>query len=342
MAKKLLQTKELVRDLMIDAFQSAFPEIKELQSFPMLVDNIILSQVENSHYKLDKDFYWLWLLPHGGTIIFPEDNGFCYLHHHPEKFTVLNDTTKNAQHNGSLRVNRYVIRSYAYKRPNKFLACTKPIVNFTGIAVEYQFINELVPIPKYFEVLEADVLADVDEKKKFLDSWKNAGNELEGLEIEIPLNGFILESDYKYYKNLVSNINIKQLQKKYDDFSPIPNPVDFKNGIDYSQCEADMYYDIVTSLQAKLKDSDNAHLIAYQGLDCEIHFPSFKNMKDLLSRRDELFVSSKSDEEIKVFVQDYNKKLLHDEMEIDVKAKAIITGYDAENRPQAKLLSPNF
>ena len=74
---------------------------------------------------------------------------------------------------------------------------------------------------------------------------------------------------------------------------------------------------------------------------------SFKNMEDLLSRRDELFVSSKSDEEIKAFVQDYDKKLWYDQMKHDVRAKVVITGYDAENRPQVKflsseLLSPNF
>ena len=334
MAKKLLQTKELIRDLMIDAFKYALPEVKNLQSFPMLVDNIILSEKESSDVKLTEAYYWLWLLPSGCAIIYSRYNGFCYLHRQPEKFTFLHDTTKNA-----LEFNKYVVRSYAYKRPNKFLDCAEPIVDFTGFAVEYQFTNAFAQIPEYFEVLEADVLEDVDEKKKFLDSWKNAGNELEGFEIPVSLNGFILESDYEYYKNLVSNIDLEQLQKKYRGSDNILDPVDLKNGVDYSKSFASEYIDVIKTLQDKLKDSGNAHLTVYLGEDCEIRFPCFKNMEDLLVRRDELFVPSKSDEEIKAFVQDYNKNLLQEGMKANLSAKAIITGYDAENRIQIKLFS---
>lgn len=334
MAKKLLQTKELIRDLMIDAFKYVLPEVKELQSFPMLVDNIILSKKESSDFELKGDFYWLWLLPSKGAIIYSRYNGFCYLYRQPEKFTFLHDTTKRA-----LEFNTYVVRSYAYKRPNKFLDCAEPIVDFTGVAVEYQFTNTFAQIPEYFEVLEAEVLEDVDEKKKFLDSWKNAGNELEGFEIPVSLNGFILEADYEYYKNLVSNIDFEQLQKKYRDFDYISNPVDLENGIDYSKSPACDYFGVIKSLKKRLKDTGNAHLTAYLGKDCEIRFPCFKNMEGLLSRRDELFASSKSDEEIKAFVHDYNNELLRRGMEVNLSAKAIITGYDAENRIQIKLFS---
>ena len=340
MAKKLLQTKELIRDLMIDTFKSAHPEVKNLQSFPSLVNNIILSEQESSDNKLREGYYWLWSLPSGGAIIYSRCKGFCYLQRQPVQVAFLRDETQPAFSDDGCW-NTYVIRSYAYRRSNKFLDYAEPIVDFTGVAVEYQFTNTFVQIPEYFEVLDADVLEDVDEKKKFLDSWKNADMELEGFEIPVSLNGFILESDYEYYKNLVSNINLEQLKIDYDKFGTEAFS-DLENGADASVTQTCLYFNMVRSLQDKLKDSRRAHLIAYQGKDYEIRFPSFKNMEDLLSRRDELFVSSKSDEEIKAFVQDYDKKLWYDQMKHDVRAKVVITGYDAENRPQVKFLSPEL
>lgn len=46
MAKKLLQTKELIRDLMIDAFKGAFPEVKEVSNFPIVVENFQIPKGE--------------------------------------------------------------------------------------------------------------------------------------------------------------------------------------------------------------------------------------------------------------------------------------------------------
>ncbi len=166
-------------------------------------------------------------------------------------------------------------------------------------------------------------------------------NELEGFEIPVLLKGFILESDYEYYKNLVSKINLEQLKIDYDKFGTEAFS-DLENGAGASVTQTCLHFNMVRSLQDKLKDSSNAHLTADQGTDYEIRFPSFKNMEDLLSRRDELFVSSKSDEEIKAFVQGYDKKLWYDQMQFDVRAKVVITGYDAENRPQVKFLSPEL
>ena len=346
MAKKLLQTKELIRDLMIDAFKGAFPEVKDVSNFPIVVENFQISEGGNSDGEEDDDylendsFCWLWLLPNGKAITFSQSAGFGYLARQPEKFQALYNTTQRATYGDVL--NTYVIGSYAYKRKTYAAKYGYSTNDYEDVAVEYQFTNSFAKIPEYFEVLEADDLGEASKERQVFDFWKNVDNELEGFEIPVSLNGFILESDYEYYKNLVSNVNLEQLREEYRRYDFISDPIDLKNGINYSETQAYRYFDMIEYLQDKLKDSDNAHLIAYQGLDWEIRFPSFKNMEDLLSRRDELFASSKSDEEIKAFVQNYNTKLLYNEMEIDVKAKAIITGYDAENRPQAKLLSPNF
>lgn len=64
--KKLLQTKEAIKNLMIEKFQSILPEIKHLANYPIIATNI----KENPS---PPSLYWLWLLPSKSVITYGED-----------------------------------------------------------------------------------------------------------------------------------------------------------------------------------------------------------------------------------------------------------------------------
>ena len=333
--KKLLQTKEFVKELMIDAFKNAIPEVRELQTFPMIVRDIQIpedkfSDDEEDFGKVDS-YHWLWLLPNGKAITFSKSYGLCYLNRHPSKFEVLYDTRIKILFDGYNNTSK--VTSYIYRRPTQN---ENSYAESEGVAVEFLFTDSLVAVPPYFEALEANELVTVSKQKQLLDSWKKTNNNLIGFEVPVFLNGFILESDYEYYKKLVQGIDRKQLALERGG-SRVSNPVDFRIGENYAS-NPNKYRDIVDNLEVRLNDANVKHLIAYLRQYRETCFPCFKDMEDLLSRRDELFVCSKSDEEVKAFVMAYNKAFIMAEKNTRVTARAVISGYDKENQPQVKLI----
>lgn len=333
--KKLLQTKEFIKELMIDAFKDAIPDVREFQTFPMIVRDIQIPKDKFSDdvedFGRSDSYHWLWLLPNGKAITFSKSYGLCYLKRHPEKFEVLYDTSIKIWFDGYNNTSK--VTSYGYKRQSQY---ESSYTKCEGVAVEFLFTESLVKVPPYFEVLEADELVDTSRQKQLLDSWKNTNHNLIGFEVPVFLNGFILESDYEYYKNLVQSIDRKQLALERGG-SRVSNPVDFRIGENYVS-NPNKYRDIVDNLEDRLEDPNVNNLIAYWGQYRETHFPCFKNMEDLLSRRDELFGCSKSDAEVKAFVGAYNKALLMNEKKVRVTAKAIISRYDKEHQPLVKLI----
>lgn len=333
--KKLLQTKEFVKELMIDAFKDAIPEVRELQTFPMIVRDIQLpedkfSDDEENFGKVDS-YHWLWLLPNGKAIIFSKSYGLCYLNRHPSKFEVLYDTRIKIWFDGYNNTSK--VTSYIYQRPTQD---ENSYAESEGVAVEFLFTDSLVAVPPYFEALEANELVNISKQKQLLDSWKKTKHNLIGFEVSVFLNGFILESDYEYYKNLVQGIDRKQLALERGG-RRVSNPVDFRIGENYAS-NPNKYLDIVHNLEERLESSNVNHLIAYLGQYRETCFPCFKNMEDLLSRRDKLFGCIKSDKEVKDFVAAHNKALIMAEKGTRVTAKAIVSGYSKENQPQVKLI----
>ena len=333
--KKLLQTKEFVKELMIDAFKDAIPEVRELQTFPMIVRNIQIPEDKFSDDAEDfgkvDSYHWLWLLPNGKAITFSKSFGLCYLNRHPSKFEVLYDTSVKIWFDGYNNTSK--VTSYIYQRPTQD---DNSYAESEGVAVEFLFTDSLVNVPPYFEVLEANELVNISKQKQLLDSWKKTKHNLIGFEVPVFLNGFILESDYEYYKNLVLSIDMAGLEDGYR-VERVSNPVDFRIGENYA-FNPNKYRDMIFNLKIRVEDPNVNHLIAYLGQYRETHFPCFKNMEDLLSRRDELFGCIKSDKEVKDFVAAHNKALIMAEKGTRVTAKAIVSGYSKENQPQVKLI----
>lgn len=55
-----IQTKELVRELMIREFGKAMPELSKLNSFPMLVTSTPISSA--TEVNIDDGIYWVWII----------------------------------------------------------------------------------------------------------------------------------------------------------------------------------------------------------------------------------------------------------------------------------------
>ena len=59
-----LQTKEDIRQLMIDALHYAMPEINSYNNYPIIVSD----DDNDSKINIEKNIYWLWILPDGKGI----------------------------------------------------------------------------------------------------------------------------------------------------------------------------------------------------------------------------------------------------------------------------------
>lgn len=69
--KQLLQTKEDIRSIMLEAFSSTIPELKNLgSSYP------IIAVTENKNSVLGELFtlFWIWLLPNNQAITYGENH----------------------------------------------------------------------------------------------------------------------------------------------------------------------------------------------------------------------------------------------------------------------------
>lgn len=81
MIDRPIQTKELIRDVMIAYFGAMLPELKELKSYPMIsCKNVIIDKSKEEtrfHY-----FYWVWKISKDEYITYGENylNRCVYVH----------------------------------------------------------------------------------------------------------------------------------------------------------------------------------------------------------------------------------------------------------------------
>ena len=106
MLKVLLQTKELVKELMLDKFAHVI-EGEIPQTYPILCKNI--------PELLHSSYCWLWILPNGATICMyfidysrVTDDGY--------RFALLKEMPKAIYLTNSLGLKDRVIKTMAYKR----------------------------------------------------------------------------------------------------------------------------------------------------------------------------------------------------------------------------------
>lgn len=85
-----IQTKEDIRQLMIDALHYSIPEIKSYQNYPIIVTND--NEDENSILKGGIYCYWLWILPNGSGVSYGKNgkNTIIYIPHIKDNVNLAN------------------------------------------------------------------------------------------------------------------------------------------------------------------------------------------------------------------------------------------------------------
>ena len=328
MSKKLLQTKELIKESMLRLFSSAISGLESLSTFPVLV-------ADEQH---DPSFAWVWLIADNQFIVYSQDSGFQLMNERPPQLSPISYKRWRSR-NG----NRWIVDTYSYTRET-YDATTNGIttVQSVSIAIEYCFTSQFSTPPSRFEVLEAAEASTVDKQTQ--DYLSRLDPELTGFIAPVSIYGFPLESDYEYYKQLLKNIDETKLLIDYANTGAKSYPVDLKNGVDYYSKDYLLYYSTLYRVNHfihtfSIIDETYARSRIYK-------FPNFKDMKDLLNRRDELFGCPMSDDDVKNFVKEYMAQVFtvknvvrhnEDELRMPIPAKAIISGY-VDGKPQFKLL----
>lgn len=335
MSKKLLQTKELIKESMLRLFGSAISGLESLSTFPVLVKN------EDD----DPSFMWIWLIADNQFIVYSQNSGIRLMNERPRqlKNVVKPLVYQNSRDNVG---NKWIVDTYSYTRET-YDAATNGIttVQSVGIAIEYRFTGLLTDTPNTFEVLEAAEASTVDKQTQ--DYLSRLNPELTGFIVPVTIYGFPLESDYEYYKQLLKGIDANDLRSNYEHKETKSYPVDLKDGVDYYSKDYLLYYSTLYRVErfvcrhtfSVIRESITTRQKIYT-------FPKFKNMEDLLNRRDELFGCPMSDDDVKNFVKKYMARIFtvknvawnnEEELKMPIPAKAIISGY-VDGKPQFKLL----
>lgn len=332
MQKRLLQTKEHIRELMLERIGDAIPGVKDLSTFPFVTYSI---------YKEDYPYFmWIWLIGNNQAITYSQIAGFTLIDECPKKLSPICGRYREDDLG-----NRIVVDNYSYNRETYDAATDRIItVPCQGIAVEYRF-NERYDLrfkPDYFRVMEAEYAKSVDKRVKFIETYNR--NDLIGFPGIIWLYGFPLESDCKYYKHLLNGVDTSDLKTVYESTGTKFYPVKFNNGVDYSQKSFQYYCKVIERIQSFVhRDSLRQHNSINDSSEL-YKFPKFKDMNDLLKRRDELFGCPMSDDDVKNFIKDYMRRVftIGGSIYTPIGISAIISGYDTNNEPQFKLLKDSF
>lgn len=335
MSKKLLQTKELIKESMLRLFGAAIPGLESLSTFPVLV-------ADEQNYPR---FMWVWLIADNQFIVYSQNSGIQLMNERPPQ---LKNVVKPIVYQNSRDDfgNRWIVDTYSYTRET-YDATTNGIttVQSVGTAVEYCFTSLLTGTPDTFEVLEAAEASTVDKQTQ--DYLSRLNPELTGFIVPVTIYGFPLESDYEYYQQQLKGIDAYNLRLDYTHKETKSYPVDLKNGVDYSSKDYLLYYSTLYRIErfvckhtfSVIRDTIATRQTIYT-------FPKFKNMEDLLNRRDELFGCPMSDDDVKNFVKKYMAQVFtvknvcwnnEESLKMPIPAKAIISGY-ADGKPQFKLL----
>ena len=330
MSKKLLQTKELIKESMLRLFGSAISGLENLSTFPIPVED------EDS----TPSFTWVWLIADNQFIVYFQDSGFQLMNECPPQLSPIY-YKKWRDGNG----NKWIVDTYSYTRET-YDAATNGIttVQSVSVAIEYCFTSQLTESPDYFEVLEAAEASTVDKQTQ--DYLSRLNPELTGFIVPVTIYGFPLESDYKYYQQQLKDINAYDLRVDYAYKETKSYPVDLKDGVDYSSKDFLLYYSTLYRVEHFVHWHQFSIVVGSLTQQRIYTFPNFKDMEDLLNRRDELFGCPMSDDDVKNFVKEYMAQVFtvknvvwnnEAELRIPIPAKAIISGY-ADGKAQFKLL----
>lgn len=127
---KTIQTKEDIRQKMIDVFGDAFPTIKPLSSYPMIVMNSPNSK------EVAVNLHWMWFLPNNAAITYGENgkNRFLYYPNVDKQICGANlniteviDAVATYENNETTRLS---VEKVTYVKKDKTITSTVMIVTF--------------------------------------------------------------------------------------------------------------------------------------------------------------------------------------------------------------------
>jgi hypothetical protein len=135
MAQKTIQTKEDIRRKMIDVFGQAFPSIKNLSNFPM----IVMNNWKNDSLKTSINLHWMWFLPEGGAITYGESGQNRFLYHPTINHSVcganlnISENIEGVSIFGSDKDNSYTftleVKKLSYEKDGKKITGTVMVVS---------------------------------------------------------------------------------------------------------------------------------------------------------------------------------------------------------------------
>lgn len=355
MENLLLQTKEYVKELMVNYFKSAIPSLEKVDNFPFLANN----------FMDNKKLLWLWLLPDGRAIYFSDNRNFGVLVKCPDKIEAISPDFA-AEHSPSCKIYDaiYYRKVYDKKKDDGKSYNTCP---GEGLVVEFLYENydELLAL-QYVEAMDCEKKGRyADQQTTFSNRmlWKNHENR----PFQLRIDGFLLSEDYekivdfnKMHKTTLTP-DVEEYEKNpwskklFDTFKTTFFPLEYSFSqidladpfhFDFNRRKGFIYRNM---LNVFLEKGNSLRVIDNSKKSCFEHqswsdngenapkviycFPAVKNLETLFERQKEFFAKEKSAQEIREFYESLVCGFAWRKY-----ADLIIIGHDEKGNPQFRLL----
>lgn len=299
--EKLLQTKEYVKELMMNRFKSVFPDLDTVENFPILVKNFIYENV---------GYLWLWLLPNGKAVYYSFDlrkTELGLLKQYPDSVTVLPEYTGNSDYD--IYDAEYWRRVYDKTKDD---GVSYTLQKEQGFVVEF-FYNKSAfeKGDEYQRLISIEDVESVNAIKREScednqNIFKNRESQrrYENKPCRLKVEGFLFSADFDEYSSVFEK-HKNEYQKNGKIKLPVKIDMSFPSKILFNQfhnysSEGD-YSDYFREFEKVLALGD--HLQVLYGTEV-YHFPKIRDFDELVAHQKEFFATPKSNQEIRQFCDD--------------------------------------
>ena len=202
----LLQTKEYVKELMVNRFKSVIPSLETMDSFPFLANNFI-----------DKGtLLWLWMLPDGRVIYFSNNKKFGILVKCPDNIEAISSDFSTK----SFKIYDAVYWRKVYDETKddgkSFNTCRGE-----GLVVQflYQDYAELLAM-QYVEALDCEKRETSANKQTFSKRQLLANREKQPFKLRV--DGFLLSEDYEKVADFIKKHEDTTTPPKIEEYEKDP------------------------------------------------------------------------------------------------------------------------
>lgn len=352
----LLQTKEYVKELMVNRFKSVIPSLETMDSFPFLANNFI-----------DKGtLLWLWMLPDGRVIYFSNNKKFGILVKCPDNIEAISSDFSTE----SFKIYDAVYWRKVYdetKDDGKSFNTRRG----EGLVVQflYQDYAELLAM-QYVEALDCEKRETSANKQTVFSKRQLLANR-EKQPFKLRVDGFLLSEDYEKIADFIKKHEDTTTPPKIEEYEKDPwiNNIfeTFRTAFlapgylgerqqfnmsldgvneDYIRCWRSYVYKemqkIFLEKGSRLSVLSNADASPYErerlvggrnNPKVIYRFPVVENLETLIEHQKDFFAKEKSAQEIREFYEKFTSGFIW-RTEVDM----IISGHDENGNPQFRLL----